>query len=168
MLSGKGCGAGCLTMVAAFFAYCGIYAGVTDGGVALAVFFLIMGAVPGWLAFALVRGDQADRRARAERLRQQQERQILQVAAQHDGQVTPALVTMNVPHVTIAQAKAILDSLAKDGFCAIDSDPQGNVFYAFDLGQHTPRAEAAPDEWVSQAARSRLTGEADETQSTTR
>lgn len=139
--------AGCLGMVGLSFIGLAISMALTgplDGAICAGV----LGLGPTLFALSIIRAAQAGEKAKAERLQEQRERQILAVAARHEGRVTPALVAMHSVDFTIATAKAILDQLASAGLCAAEADEDGNLYYAFDLTAH-PRAEQSPEEWVA-------------------
>jgi len=58
------------------------------------------------------------------------ERQVLEVAAKHEGIVTPQLVTLNTS-LTLAQALRQLENMKHHGHCNKDVDENGNDIYMF-------------------------------------
>lgn len=80
------------------------------------------------------------------------ERAILQAAMRNGGRVTPAQAALAGDDMAIAEAKEILDSLAKQGLCAVDSDDRGQVYYDFSLAVGQPGAELSGEAWVDAAA----------------
>lgn len=148
-MSGKGCGGGCLSLVGLTFLLYG-WAGLHSNFAPLGWFFLTAGAVPLALAVALFRGAAADARRRAEWLAGQEERLVLQAALRHRGRLTPTMVAVSSAGITIARAREILDRLAREQVCGLESDDRGNVYYVFDLGQLDPLHEEPleAEEWV--------------------
>lgn len=140
------------------------------GSIGMAVFFGFM-SLPGLLgATQLVRGDLRRSAERRRAALANVERRILAIAATHQGRVSPALVTMEVPGLDIAGAKSQLDAMARDGFCTVDSDDHGRPFYTFQLGPPATD-DASPEEWLKQAGgtstpRQRMTGAARDEQTT--
>ncbi len=155
-MDGRGCGAGCLSTVGAFFLAVAVSA-LAEGGagsLAGAMFLLACAGFPLWMAFSLVGSMRRDALARQELSRERAERVCLQVAARNGGRVTPTMVALNSAEVTVAEAKEILDRLARGGFCTMDSDDHGSVFYQFDLGQRPAEAgQVEPDRWVETMTR---------------
>lgn len=149
--------AGCLGMVGLSCLALAVAMAIS-GPLDSAVCFGIFGLGPILFALSIIRSAKAGEKARAERVQEQRERQILAVAARHDGRVTPALVAMHSADFTIAMAKTMLDQLASVGLCAAEADSDGSLYYLFDLSNQ-PKAEQTPQEWVS-----RMTGDSAESQ----
>ncbi len=145
-MSSRGCGAGCLTATGLFFAF---VAFSSAEGLSMMLFFLGLTGVMWALAGLNIRAMLADKQAARERLRELQERSILEIAARHDGLISPAQVAMETRGLTVKAARALLDELAREGFCTLDSDDQGRPFYQFDVGQSRETGEElSADEWV--------------------
>ncbi|NUQ00681.1 MAG: hypothetical protein HUU35_12585 [Armatimonadetes bacterium] len=155
----KSCSAGCLSMIGAFLVAVG-FSQISDGGsFALLLFFLSSAGVPLWLAWSLQRSAMVDMRRQQELRREWQERQILRIAAAHDGRVTPSLVAMHSGDIGLEEARRILQQLAVDGYCTCDSDSQGTLYYEFDLGgEARPRERLSAEEWVESMSQRRMTG----------
>ncbi|MCC7492603.1 MAG: hypothetical protein IT204_09665 [Fimbriimonadaceae bacterium] len=159
-MTGKSCSAGCLALFGAFFLFCGLYNLFSE--LAVGLFLAFFGAVPLLGAWSLLKSDRADNAARVQRVRQHKERALLQAAAQNHGVLTPAMAAMSGV-VTVAEAKTLLDELAGAGFCAVDSDANGNLHYRFDFGQSASvsgGANLSPEQWVTAMSQRRMTGDA--------
>jgi len=63
------------------------------------------------------------------------EQRLLQLARDNRGAVSPALVAAEVPELSMAEARTVLDRCAKHGLCSVDSDAAGNLVYHFPLGE---------------------------------
>ena len=122
----------------------------TSGG---AIVSLGLAVLLGVLAGVVVRQNamrNLDEIANAERARL--ERAVLDVAAQHNGHVTPAILTVATPGLSIARAKQILDGFAKSGYCGLEIDGEGRPSYVFGAeGQpvtEKPEPQMSAEEWV--------------------
>lgn len=146
-MGSRGCTVGCLGLLGAFWLAVAISAG-GEGAVVL----VVLGLASLLGAFFQARKGIAERRAAQEAVRGLQEKKILAIAARHEGRVSPALVAMEAAGLTVKTAKAFLDELARDGFCTVDSDEDGHLYYRFAVGQAPEAAEEplSAEEWVSQ------------------
>lgn len=110
-----------------------------------------------------------ERPASERELRLRRERAVLRTVAEHDGRVTPVLVALGGDDLSIAEARELLDDLARQGLCAVDSDERGALYYDFNIGPQADRlARLSPEEWVA-ATSARLHGdEPEELSSSTR
>ena len=161
-----GIGAGCLFGVATFsFVVAAQVLQTADLGTALVL--AAMGAFPAWLGWAILQ--QAKKQAKELDAAQaaRVEKQVLALAAGNHGVVTPAMVTMRVAGVSVAAAKKLLEQLAADGFCGVETDDQGRILYRFPVGETAVVDESddlslSPEEWVRRMGgtrQSRMTGE---------
>ena len=154
-MNGKKLGAGCSGVAGlAMLGFCLVMLVSASDGLAGALCFAPFALGPLVLAWSLWRSARSDEQTRNERLQEQRERQILAVAARHDGSVTPALVAMHSVDFSIVTAKQMLDQLASVGLCAVEADEEGGLHYVFDLSGR-PKPELSPEEWVA----GRMTGE---------
>lgn len=131
------------------------------------LFSLGLGAIFMFAAFYQLKGMRALAEAAAADIEARHERLILSIAARNHGLVTPAAIVMQSRELTIAAARKLLDSLARDELCLPETDAQGNLCYRFALGQDQPEQDLSPEDWVDamSARRRRLTGSETETAS---
>ena len=175
-------GLGCGTLIGASILGClGLFllfsATFTHGSIGPALMLVAM-ATPCLIgAVKLVTGDLQRSAERRRSATASVERRILTLASAHQGRVTPTLVTMEVPGLDIAGAKAKLDAMARDGYCGVDSDDSGRPYYSFAIGATSNADDLSPEEWLRQhagsarqhaggAQRQRMTG--DDTDQTNR
>ena len=143
-------------LIGAFMLFCGFYNWSAEpGALALVAFFMVCGGVPLWMAWSLLQSARRDAAERQQQQEQDRERAVLAVAAKHGGRITPGLLVASTGRWTIVQAKETLSQMAANGFCALESDDHGTLYYQFDLG--LPAPPEAPQR------QQRLTGEAGET-----
>jgi hypothetical protein len=148
--------AGCLSVIGLW-----LLAGAVSLAGPAQIVVAVMGIFPLWLALAVIA---AGRHVAVEQAKLQQahiERAILQLAADHDGRVSPTQVAMHVNGVTVARARELLDDLAAQNFCVGESDEQGRFYYVFALGASGRDAsQPTAEEWVTEHGR-RMSGEED-------
>jgi len=117
----------------------------------------------------MVQSGLRDAATRRNRVAASIERQILNVAAAHKGRISPAMVTMEVQGLDIAGARRQLDTMAREGYCTVDSDDAGRPYYTFPIGPPTTD-DVSPEDWVKQVSgarpRTRMTGEQTDEQTT--
>lgn len=170
-MGSRGCSVGCLSVTGAFWLAVAFTSALgTDGFGVL----LVMGVAALAAAFLQARKGLAEQAAAREAVRGLQEKKILDIAARHDGQVSPAQVAMETTGLTVKAAKAFLDDLARDGFCTVDSDDSGHLYYRFAIGQAPDTEEPeqlSPDEWVERMSghrQRRMTGREQDNEGTIR
>ncbi|MEO1367443.1 MAG: hypothetical protein AAFX50_09715 [Acidobacteriota bacterium] len=86
-----------------------------------------LGVLPVAFAVWLVRWT---RRTSTRQRREALERQILQLASQSDGRLTPAQVAQ-ATNLTLDESKAFLDQLNVYGYCQMDLAADGRITYTF-------------------------------------
>ncbi|MBI2300374.1 MAG: hypothetical protein HYU66_15750 [Armatimonadetes bacterium] len=153
----RGCLVGFLGAVAAFFFACAVSAGA-EAGLGTALIILVWGLIPAIAAAQIYRSGRRETAAVREAREAALERRALEVAAGNHGVVTPSTLALGARGVTIAAAKKLLDRLAVDGFCTVDSDDAGRLLYRFAVGGEAAEEELSPEEWVARMSRQRMSG----------
>lgn len=94
------------------------------------------------------------------------ERAVLEAAATNAGWVTPAMVALHAPGLSIAEARQQLERMAREGDCSVESDDRGELYYRFALsGAPQTERPLSAEAWVeamdrrSDATGRRMSGE---------
>lgn len=154
----RGCAAGLLSAVAAFFFAVALTMG-GEAGLGPVLIVAIWGLIPALAAVQIMRSGNRETTAMKEAREAALERRALEVAAGNHGVVTPATLALGTRGVTIAAAKKLLERLAVDGFCTVDSDDAGRLVYRFAVGGEEAEEELSPEEWVERMSGQRMAGD---------